>query len=112
MTRLRRFTCAPAIAVLLLAAAWSDIVLHGFVELDSAPIGLSGPSPALAAGSGAIGAQQTPPDHCFCHSVSMGARSLPLAAVFELLGSAWPPLTPSAVRADRRPADQPPRPVA
>lgn len=107
MTRPRFSASIRALALLLLLWGGFDIGLHGILESDYAPI-----APVRSAtldDGGAIGSPQVGPDHCFCHSVSIGALAPVLPARLGLIGTAVAAPCSPVPHTDRHPLDQPPR---
>ena len=109
MARLLRCSATVrTLALLLLVWIGLDVGLHGFVSSDYAAIPSAGRPAVVGTGSGTVRAHGTP-DHCFCHSVSVGALT-PLRPVFLApVGEAETRPCPPPPHADRHPLDQPPR---
>ncbi len=105
---LRGSATVRQLALLLLLWVGFDVGLHGFAASDYATVASSTSITTIearASGASAGGGF----DHCFCHSLSVGAVT-PLRAVFLApIGEARTPTCPPPPHADRHPLDRPPR---
>lgn len=95
-------------AVLFLLWVAFDFGAHGFVGPDFPPIAASGGGVGVCLEPGG-GAGSAAPDHCFCHSVSIGAVVPAPAAGLALEGELLLGLPPQAPRPARRSLDRPPQ---
>jgi hypothetical protein len=109
MVRLPRGSAAVrTLALLLLVWVGLDVGLHGFFASDCSTISVGGATAVVDGGSGIVAAHASP-DHCFCHSVSVGALRAPSAVFLALSGEAGTIRCPAAPHRDPHPLDQPPR---
>jgi hypothetical protein len=108
MVRSRHSALVRAFAVLCLVWVGFDIGAHGLFASDFTPIAPISASLHVRVderGATAPGA----PDHCFCHSVSMGAvRPAPTAGLTPA-GALVLDLSPQVPRSDPHPLDRPPQ---
>ena len=88
-----------------------DFGAHGLLASDAPPLASASPSVS-------VGTEQGSPescgsiDHCFCHSLSVGAvASVPVAELTPV-GQTLAPLPTLNPQTDRHPLDLPPRFVA
>ncbi len=96
------------VALLLLLWVGFDIGAHGLLASDFTPVARNGSSVSL--NSNDAGAT-TPlaPDHCFCHSLSMGAVLPALPVGLAPTGALVLSISSHAPRNDRHPLDHPPQ---
>ncbi len=101
------------LTLLLLLWVGFDLGAHGLLASDFPPLSGSGPSTRLASctDQGGTDAATTPtaPDHCFCHSISVGAVVPAAAGPLAAVGAIFAPFAQKVPLSDRIPLDHPPQ---
>ncbi len=108
MVSLRGATLRHRLTLLLLLLAVADLGVHGLFASDFGPPAVGSTSARLTAGDeGPAGSSVS--DHCFCHSLSVGAVSPTSAAVLATLGDLVLGLLPALPCTTPVPLDKPPQ---
>jgi hypothetical protein len=110
MVRSRHSALIRTLVVVLLLWVGFDFGVHGLLASDFAPMNAGSSSVTLDVSRGASSAVVHPaPDHCFCHSISMGAvapaQAAGLGPTGSLASEPAPPVPPSVPH----PLDRPPQ---
>ena len=99
------------LTVLSLLWVGFDIGAHGLLASDFKPIATSGSSTRPSLDESGRTAPVAP-DHCFCHSLSIGAVLAAATAGLTPAGTLVLDLSPQVPRSNSHPLDRPPQPTA
>ena len=104
----RHSACIRAFTLLFLLWIGLDVGAHGFFASDRASLA-SGAAAFVACTDDAPASTGGAADHCFCHSLSVGAVAPAHVADLAVAGTSVAPLATFVPQADRHPLDLPPR---